>query len=69
MPFVCLVPVRLSLQHGGFVPREWLAAEGLFTMTRPVGRAMKSVIPSRVCHEVLVNLTFEKRLSFVQITF
>ena len=51
------------------MPREWLAAEGLFTMTRPVGRAMKSVIPSRVCHEVLVNLTFEKRLSFVQITF
>ena len=29
MPFICLVPVRLllSMQHGGFVPREWLAAE------------------------------------------
>ena len=27
--FVCLLPVRPSaLQHGGFVPREWLAAEG-----------------------------------------
>ena len=27
--FVCLLPERPSaLQHGGFVPREWLAAEG-----------------------------------------
>ena len=27
--FVCLLPMRpLALQHGGFVPREWLAAEG-----------------------------------------
>ena len=26
MSFICLVPVR-----GGFVPREWLAAKGLFT--------------------------------------
>ena len=69
MPFVCLVPVRLSLQRGGFVPREWTAVEGLFTMTRRVRRSLKSMIPSRVCHEVLVNLTCQNRLSFVQITF
>ena len=48
------------------MPREWLAVEGLsFTMTRRVRRSLKSVIPSRVCHEVLVNLTCQKRLSFV----
>ena len=51
------------------MPRERLAAEGLFTMTRRVGRALKSVIPSRVWHKVLVNSTCQKRLSFVQITF
>ena len=51
------------------MPREWLAVEGLLTMTRRVRRSLKSVIPSRVCHEVLVNLTCQKRLSFVQITF
>ena len=49
--------------------RERLAAESLFTMTRRVGGALKSVIPSRVRHEVLVNSTCQKRLSFVQITF
>ena len=28
--FVCLLPMRpVALQQGGFVPREWLAAEGL----------------------------------------
>ena len=26
---VCLVSVRLSLQRGGFVPREWLGAKVL----------------------------------------
>ena len=29
MSFVCL-----ALQHGGFVPHEWLAAKGLFATFR-----------------------------------
>ena len=30
--FLCLSPpsASLALQYGGFVPREWLAAKGLF---------------------------------------
>ena len=28
MPFVCPSAVTLALQHGGFVPREWLATLG-----------------------------------------
>ena len=46
--FLCLFcpSATFALQHGGFVPREWLAAKGLlhYPLDRDLSRLMDSVI-------------------------
>ena len=51
---VCLVPVRLfALQHGGFVPREWIPAKGLFRLREHTSATSNKAVDILTCEQAL----------------